>query len=316
MMLRKSIALAATLAVLTGGFFWPVRVRVDASFWGQVFDVGHIPLLGWLAAVLFYALPARVQPRARRHALAFALAVGFAVAVEVLQPHFGRSKSLPDVLNGALGAALALTGIAAWRRTNNWLWRGGHATALLVVLGVALWPAYEEWQGIRWRQSHFPSLGDFEAEEELKLWHPQGGSRGHPTHIAFTQACAVQGEQSLRVVGGTGDWAGVNYAGGDKDWRGFRALSLDVFNPRIPFTIYVRVDDNGDCRRLADRFEQGFELTNGWNHIRILTPAIEAGPKGRLLSLRAIRRVAIFTGASQPQRHWFLDRVQLEARDN
>jgi len=43
--------------------------------------------------------------------------VGQPCLVEWLQPHFGRSKSWRDVVNGALGAALMLTGIAAWRRT-------------------------------------------------------------------------------------------------------------------------------------------------------------------------------------------------------
>ena len=38
-----------------------------------------------------------------------------------------------------------------------------------------------EIRGLRWRQKHFPSLGDFENDEELKLWRPQGGSRSHPT---------------------------------------------------------------------------------------------------------------------------------------
>lgn len=314
MMLRKSIALAVTLAVLTLGFFWPVRVRVDASFWGHVFDVSHIPLLGWLAAVLCYALPERVRSQPRRYMLAFVLAAGFAAAVELLQPHFGRTRSLGDFINGCIGAALALTGIASWQRTGNWRWRGGHAAALAGALALALWPAYEEWRGIRWRQANFPSLGDFEDDEELKLWRPQGGSRGHPTNASFTRAHASQGEQSLRVVGGAGDWAGVNYAAGDKDWTPFRALALDVFNPREPFTLFVRVDDNGNCAKLADRFERGFTVAQGWNRIRIVAAEIERGPKARRLNLKAVRRVAVFTGDGEPQRFWFLDNVHLETR--
>ncbi len=315
MMLRKSIALAFTLALLTAAFFGPVRVQVNGAFWSRVFDVGHVPLLGWLAAVLFYALPARVQPAARRHLLAFTLAVAFAGAVEILQPYFGRTKSMADFINGSLGAGLALTGIAAWRRPGRWGWRGGHAVAFAGALAVALWPAYEEWRGLRWRQKHFPSLGDFENEEELRLWRAQGGSRGHPTNIAFTRARASEGEQSLRVIGGAGDWAGVNYAAGDKDWTTFRALTLDVFNPRDPFRLFVRVNDNRGGRTLADRFERGFELQRGWNHLRISMAEIERGPQIHPLNMKSIRRVAIFTGDGEPQRFWFLDRVHLEARD-
>ncbi|KAF0170732.1 MAG: hypothetical protein FD161_4514 [Limisphaerales bacterium] len=315
-MFRKSIVLAVTLAVLTAACFGPVRVRVDARFWGHVFDVGHIPMWAWLAAVLLYALPERVQPTTRRNALAFALAFGFAVAVELLQPFFGRSRSLGDAVNGAIGTGLALTGIAAWRRSGKWLWRGGHAVALAVALTVALWPAYEEWRGIRWRQANFPSLGDFEHEAELKLWRPQGGSRGHPTNATLTRARASTGEQSLRVAGGAGDWAGVNYSAGDKDWTPFRALVLEVFNPREPFTLFVRLDDDQDAAKLAERFERGFELTRGWNRLRVPTVEIERGPKGRRLNLKSIRRVAVFTGDGEPQRFWFLDNVHLEAKDD
>ncbi|MBI5799935.1 MAG: hypothetical protein HZA92_04300 [Verrucomicrobia bacterium] len=315
MNLLKSIALASTLAVLTLVFFWPVRLRADVSFWGHVFDLGHIPMLGWLAAVLLYALPERVQPATRRHALAFALAVAFAVAIEWLQPLFGRSKSLGDVANGAIGAALALTGIAAWQRTGRWFWRGGHAVALAATLAVALWPAYEEWRGLRWRHKNFPSLGDFENDEELKLWRAQGGSRGRPTTVTFTRARAARGEQSLRVAGGAGSWAGVSYSAGDKDWTRFRALVLDVFNPREPFTLFVRVDDNGNCASLTDRFERGHELAHGWNRLRISAVEIERGPQGRRLNLKSIGRLAFFTGDGEPQRFWFLDNVHLEARD-
>lgn len=314
MMFRKAIALALTLAVLTAACFGPVGARHDARFWGHVFDVGHIPMWAWLAAVLLYALPERVQPAARRSALAFALAAGFAVGVEWLQPWFGRSRSAGDVVNDLLGAGLALTGIAAWRRTGNWRWRGGHAVAVAAALAVALWPAYEDWRGIRWRQTHFPSLGNFETETELKLWQPQGGSRGHPTHLSLTRARASQGEQSLRVVGGVGDWAGVSYAAGGGDWTPFRALSLDVFNPRDPFTLFVRVDDDGDAANLTGRFERGFELLRGWNRLRVPLAGLERGPKARSLNLRSIRRVAIFTGDGEPQRFWFLDNVHLERR--
>lgn len=315
MRLRQTLTLAFTLAALTVAFFAPIRMRVDGTFWSHVFDVGHLPLLGWLAAALLYALPDRVQPVSRRYLVAFVLATSFAGAVEILQPHFGRTKSLTDFINGSLGAALSLAGIAAWRRTDKWVWRGGHAVALVVTLVIALWPAYEEWRGLRWRQKHFPSLGDFENDEELRLWRAQGGSPGHPTNIAFTRARASQGEQSLRVVGGAGDWAGVNYAAGDKDWTSFRALAMDVFNPREPFRLFVRVDDNGVVAKSTDRFERGFELAPGWNRLRISTAELERGPQSRRLNLKAIRRIAVFTGDHEPQRFWFLDHVHLEALD-
>ena len=312
MLLRKAILLGFTLAALAVACFSPVRVRHDARFWGHVFDVGHIPLWAWLAAVLHYVLPERGPAASRRKFMAFALAVGIGASVELLQPYFGRSRSLGDVVSDAIGAGLALTGIAAWQRSGNWLWRGGHLLAVAASLGIALWPAYEEWRGIRWRQTHFPSLGNFEDEAELKLWSPQGGSRAQPTLITLTKSRASQGEQSLRVMGGAGDWAGVSYAAGGKDWTAFRALALDVFNPHEPLTLFVRVDDDGEPAKGSGRYERGFELAHGWNHLRVPLAELEAGTKSRRLNLKAVRRVAIFTGDGEPSRLWFLDYVHLE----
>lgn len=312
MRLRKLIVLGATAALIMIACFSPARARTDAKFWGHVFDVGHIPLWAWLAAALLYALPRRLQPFAKRSAAAFALAVVAGAGVELLQPQFGRSASLSDVVNDAIGAGLALTGIAAWRRSGNGWWRGAHLAALATALGIALWPAYEEWRGIRWRQMNFPSLGHFEDEDELKLWRAQGGARGRPTQILLTRARAVQGERSLRVVGAAGDWAGTSFAAGRQDWQDYRALHFDVFNPREPFTLFVRVDGHGTRQSAEGRFERGFLMQPGWNHLRISVAEIAHGTRNRPLNIRAIRRLAFFTGDAEPQRFWFLDNVHLE----
>ncbi len=315
MMLRKSIALAVTLAVLTAVCFGPAQFRMDARFWGHVFDAGHIPMWAWLAAVLLYALPARVQSMARRYLLAFTLAIAIAFGVELLQPLFGRARTLGDAINGTMGAGLALTGIAAWRRSGNWLWRCGHALALVGTLTVALWPAYEELRGIRWRQANFPSLGNFEEGAELKLWRPQGGSRSQPSSVQITRARAANGEQSLRVAGGAGDWAGVSYEAGGKDWSPFRALAMDVFNPRGPFKLFVRVDEESTAPQ-PGRLERGFTLNPGWNRIRLPLTDAQSGPQAGRLSLKRIRRVAVFTGDGEAQRFWFLDNVHLEKKED
>jgi hypothetical protein len=91
-------------------------------------------------------------------------------------------------------------------------------------------------------------------------------------------------------------------------------MTVDVHNPRDPFTLYVRVDDNGDSTKLVDRFEKGFELARGWNRIRISTAEIEHGSQRRRLNMKSIRRVAFFTGDGEPTRFWFLDSVHLETR--
>ena len=312
MALRQKLLLTAALAVVALASFLPVHFAVDAEFWNRLMDAGHLPMFGLLALVFHFIHPAK-RPGSLVHcATSVSLSTLVAATAELLQPLVGRTESWFDLRNGVFGAMIAVSGAALSQQRAKKRWRQAHALAALAIAAFALWPAFSEWRGICWRHANFPLLGEFESEAELRLWTAQGGSERSATSIRFTPEQAVQGKNSLAIHTGAGSWAGVSYSAGDKDWSGFKQLAFDVFDPGEPFVLSVRVDDDGDCSKFGSRYDNGFPLEKGWNHLAISLRELEHGPRSRKLNLRAIRRLALFTGANEPARSFFLDHVRLE----
>jgi hypothetical protein len=312
-MSRSQIAaLTGSVAAVAFAAFWPIHFAVDKEFCDRLLDAGHLPLFGSLALVFHVTLPVQ-RPGSVAHSVrSAALSILVAATVELVQPLVGRTESWLELRNGIFGALLGATGLALRharsRMTTGLAW----VASSLALSAVALAPAWDEWQGIRWRHANFPLLGDFESEVELHLWRPQGGSGHSPTIIQLSAEQTKCGQHSLRIQTGAGDWAGVSYCAGDKDWSAFKLLAFDVCNSGEPFTLSLRVDDNGDCSKFGSRYDNGFPLTNGWNHLAIPLRELERGPRDRKLNLHAIRRLALFTGANEPARTFFLDHVRLE----
>jgi hypothetical protein len=292
--------------------FAPISFAVDRRFWERLLDAGHFPLFFSYASLLWWTNPWKSRSPGRRLITSVSVTIALAGLVELVQPSFGRTKSGEDFRNGALGALIAGAVLFLAQENRGRLWWAVLAGVTSVICCLLLEPAWLEGRGILWRRAHFPMLGDFEEVSEKCLWEAQGGSEHSPTSIAFSSEHASRGRQSLGVMTGQGSWAGVTYFAGDQDWREGRGLSLEVFNPGPAFLLSLRVDDDGDCSKYGQRYDDGFAVTNGWNHLRAPMTAIENGPRGRQLNLKKIRRLAIFTGEAQPSRQFFLDYVRLE----
>lgn len=104
----------------------------------------------------------------------------------------------------------------------------------------------------------------------------------------------------------------MRYAAGRTDWSPYRAFVVEVFNPGEPFALNVRIDDDGDCSTYGRRFNRRLTLERGWNRVELPTAAIERGPRERLLDLRRISWVYLFTGKHDAPRTFHLDRARLE----
>lgn len=269
-------------------------------------DGGHVPYLGAIAALFFYAQRSgRLVTRATRAVAAIFLWAGL---VELIQPAFGRTASWSDFGNGLLGATLAACILVCGHR--HW-WKRMLLFCLLSAVAMfwRFFPALEEWDAIRLRQRQFPMLGDFESGAELRFWvAPESGN----TRLQRVPMHAISGKNSLSVsVIGPG-WPGVRYLAEDQDWSAFSTLIFDVYNPGEPFHLAVRIDDV-ESTSLRDRFDGSYRIASGANHIRIPLAKASSQPAGRPLNLGTIRRVVFFTENLPPGQSYFLDAVRLEA---
>ena len=299
------------LTVLT--LLVPMPAHLNSEFWERLMDVVHIPFFGLLTFFLHATNPAGlVMPRQRRVAAAL-LAFILAALTEVVQPYTGREESLIDLRNGIFGIVLAYFTLAALPRIAL-----GRLVALLVATLAltlfALRPVFHEFRGIAWRHSHFPQLADFEDHAELPLWLDHGPNHlgKHESRVTVSAEQSARGAHSLKVVTQTPDFPGVRLRQDGADWRGYAALAFEVFNPGEPFTLGLRIDDQGPVRPQEERYNDALPLARGWNHIRIPLTKIEQLPSGHHFELSHVVRIVFFLDHPPAPHTFYLDDVRLD----
>jgi hypothetical protein len=264
-----------------------------------------------LFALFLHAALPRSGSALRHHLAVGTLSCAAAVAIEILQPLVDRTASVADLLSGVAGVVAALTGLQVWRTGGGSRLRWGHGLLTLVAVLLVVHPVWAEWRALSWRNAHFPVLGDFEDDVELRLWKPVNG--GDPTRasILLTTERASHGGGALEVRRGSGVWSGARYLAGRSNWRPYDELVCDVYNPSTPFPLMVRVDDDGDCTEHDSRFNLRVTVENGWNEIRIPITQIENGPKQRLLDTGSIKRLLLFGRVEHLPGAFLIDHVRL-----
>lgn len=310
---RRLIWFCLTVALgcilLFGSFFWVSPVY--KSLLDRLFDGGHMLLFAVITLVFFTSLPSGMAEK-NRLAAAVLLGVVFATVAECLQPLTGRTSSAVDWRNSLVGVVCGFTGICLWRRGGSpfvWFFYVVVCLGILVLLEI---PAIGEWRALRWQEKNFPVLADFESGEELRLWTPHRDSGGVRTAAKTSKQFASSGISSFHVQTVPGIWSGVTYNAGDRDWRDYHALVLDVLNPSDEsFSLAFRIDDEGDCTKYADRFNKSIVLKDGWNRIEILIDQIKNGPQERELNISSIRWLYLFTRPNEPPREFYVDYVRL-----
>jgi hypothetical protein len=310
---RQQLLAAVGAAISAAVLFSPIRFSVDREFWERLMDAAHVPFFAALTLFLDAVLPARPFSATRRMAVAGLIAAAIAGAVELLQPHTGRGGSFIDFLNGCLGAAITVSGWHAWHRGR--VLRVAHALGAGAVMLFALLPAWREWRGMQWRRAHFPLLGTFESEDEMRIWTaaevPDAPAR---TALLRVREHAKDGSHSLRVATALTPWPGVRLRTGKADWSGFGALAFEVFNPGSPISLSVRITDDTASPGHDERYNGIVPLGEGWNHVRLPTDEIARGPKGRRLRLEVIRELLLFLDHPKQTSVLYLDHVRLEKK--
>ncbi len=295
------LALALLLLLLV-----PLHPLLHEGVWRELGNVLHFPLMAAFTLLIFFALATSTRPG--RYGSAAWAGCGTALVTEVLQPWVGRTASTMDFVLGALGVAVALGGLYAWRD-------GGLPLRLLhgfVTLGLFVplfHPTWLELRATAWRSNRFPVLGDFEEEIELRLWQDRNSSDEPTTTLKLVNEHASTGSRSLAVHTEEGAWPGVVFYAGGADWRDYERLMWDVYNPSGPFNLSLRVDDER-LARFELSFHSKFTAEPGWNHFTIPLERIRRGSRIRELDLSHVRRVYFYAEGDR-SRLFFLDHVRL-----
>jgi predicted MPP superfamily phosphohydrolase len=150
-------------------------------------------------------------------------------------------------------------------------------------------------------------LFDFESESDLEKLNWE-------CHKWFERSKenATSGQYSLRVILPPGEYPGINFNGVNGDWSKYSYLKLDLFNPTgKEIQIHVRIDDNKSGWKYANRFDIGFELKPGMNHICIPTDSIRTNIRQHPLNLKRIERLMVFSPKNLQQTELYIDYIRL-----
>jgi hypothetical protein len=150
-------------------------------------------------------------------------------------------------------------------------------------------------------------LFDFETDADLDRIHWKCF-----TLLKLTEDHAAHGSKSLQLELYPSDYPGLTPKLNEKDWRGCKALSFDIYNPADnEQAISIRIDDREDYPDYADRYNKKFILKPGPNDISIpLDKLITTGTK-RKLNLKRIHRLLIFMGHPKEKHVLYIDYLRL-----
>jgi hypothetical protein len=286
----------------------PVKTEQYAALWLAVSNAGHLPLFGLFATGIFFALPHRLARQPGRYVTTVAISTLTAVCIEAVQSLFNRTPSLEDAMTGVLGITLALGGIAVWTHQTARVLRIAYAGLIILILFWLFTPAWHETRVLVWSTQHFPVLGDFEDRIELQLWRAKSDLHGQLTSVARSEQYVTSGRHSLEVRTGWGSWSGVRYTIPPQDWRKFRELHLDVYNPGRDFHLRLRLED-AESQNGQARFMKRFDMQPGWNQLRV--PLSDFREAAQALDLGAVTQLILYVGEHEPARVFYVDHVRL-----
>ena len=290
-------------------FFIPAWGASSGRLMSYGQDFAHFPLFAAIVAILLYLWPRRKSALAKA-GVVVGLALLLALSVEILQPMFGRTAAVSDLLIGAAGSFASVAVYVSLRTASP------HARRWLVVIAGLLLLASSLPLGLMVADQcsarrAFPLLDSFERPVESSRWKSDGFL------LDQVEEHATEGRYALRLivpetVGGT---PGAYLSDGTMDWRGYRQITLDAFlEGEGDCDLLIRMDDRL-WAKVTERAQVQVELKPGANRVAIDLPSFLITPSGRTLDVARIQGIGLYLARARPGDALFVDHLTLSGRD-
>ncbi len=288
----RGAAAAGTVAVLLA-LLAPIDVSQGERIGQAAAGTAHVALLAALAWLWRRSLPAG----GRGWVLWGGLAL-FSAAVELSQPHLGRSAEWSDWVYGAAAAAF-ICGNWDGRRSARMRWSG------VVALAVLPWA----WEGgmLQMERQAFPVVADPSAVWARRGWSLNGVRlSAFPGSTFAVKPKASWGQEPF-------PYPGIFRVPADADWSTAGSFRTELFWPGPEGALFaIRVDDRRGNPPYADRFQREFSATTGWNSVQIPIAELRLTPSGRPLDLTSIQQWGVFLVSAEAFDYFLLGEVRLE----
>jgi hypothetical protein len=289
----------------------------DSRVLAHIHDLAHAPIFGFVAVLMLRALPGIALTSkwsvAAQYAVAIAVSAGLGLATEIVQAFVGRDASWGDLQRDVLGSvAFAALFTAVDPRVDRAAIRRAGCIVGIALMLFHLFPFAKTTVAYKRRNESFPVL--FEARDPTPD-HFAGAMRSliayEPLPTAFA---SYPNEQALHVRFKSGPWLGMYVKEPYPDWRGYRALALDLTNASSqPLWMALHIQDRAHDQRYEDRFNKHFTLAPQTRTTLVIPLAeIERGPVARKLNLRKMDGLVLFTSEQHASQDVYVSRIWLQ----
>lgn len=301
----KSSLITLLLALLIIGI---ENVENQNLFWGPLHDSAHSFAAFLITCLAISLLKPEQQTSGFRLAQIGGAFFAAGIALELIQPAFGRSASFTDIYYNFVGIACALA-ITASRHLNTTPKLCIRLLSLSLLASSLSVPAIGA-VTLHERNNLLPSLLSFEDSWQRRLY--RAGNNANLSLITKPTGW-TNGSTALKV-----DFAKTKYPGFSvphifPDWRNFSKLKLSVYSKNeATYFVTLRIHDKEHDNRYVDRYNQRLAIQSGLNEIEISLEEIQSQPEGRQMDMAEIAGLAIFAASPDETFSLYFDDLRLE----
>jgi len=230
------------------------------------------------------------------------------ILIELIQPLFGRNRSLLDASYDLAGCTAA--GLFYWHKKT----KHDRTTPILLliawmqVLSCLIIPASNLWVVLQ-RNLAAPMLVSFDAP-----WERNIRSINDSTTFSIEQPPTGWKHPSLvgKFTFGFATYPGISFPDIYSDWSNYSTLSFAVYSEQNQAeTLHLRIHDTQHNQKHSDRYNQVITITPGLNLIEVDLNKIKHSPKSRELDLSSIVTIGLFMTRLKVPVTLYLDDIQL-----
>ena len=301
----KSSLIAVTLLLSIAGI---ESVENQNLFWGPLHDSAHALVAFLITSLCISLLKSEQQTSGLRLAQIGGALFAAGIAVELLQPAFGRSASFTDIYYNFAGivSALAITISSRLARAP----KISIVMASMILLTSCLTVPFIGAATLYQRDAKLPVLLDFEDNWQRRLYRAGGGA-----NLSLTRNPKGWKNTSttLKIDFPTTRYPGVSAPHIYRDWSDYDRLSFEVFSKNEQaHAITLRVHDEVHDHNYADRYNQRFSIHPGLNVIEINLEDVRKRPKKREMDMTSIAGFAIFSASPTETFSLYVDNFRLD----
>lgn len=276
-------------------------------------NVAHI----WLFLLLTFAVLWIWHARGWKSYLALSiLLLLFGIVMELVQPQFGRSSSLYDIIKNTLGiaAGILLYIAVSWDRSEAKLRFGAFVCALGILTTSLVIPIAHALTTIR--LAPLPVLANFDSVFSALRIETIGNSSARIVSATFDPAGAASRSLSVRMKPAA--HSGFKILEPHQAWKDYKDFTFEVFNPNsATIPLKIRIDDKLHNQSYSDRFNKTLRIHPGHNKITIPIASIEQmgtapGVSLRTMDISNITNVLLFLASPKSTIHLYFDNFVLQ----